>query len=402
MKNILIISFYYPPFLNMRAIRASKISKYLLRCGWDVKVLSASEININMGLPVEIEEERIFRVPFKKRNFPSNFARRWKKLSFLRKIFNYQDRFLKWYLDALHFSRRIFEKEKISLILSLSPPYSSNILAFSLSKGFNVPWVAEFGDLWSENYYLKRIFPLSFFEKLFEKRIIRRACSLVSVSGILCERLKEVHGKEVFLFPHFFDEEDYNFKISPDENFTFLYTGHLYPYQNFEPFFSSLQSLKKEGFLKDIEVRFFSDNYFEIKEWLRSYSDLPISIYPQISYRESIKAQMKSSVLLYFCLKEPYKTLENPVKGKIFSYLGAKRPTLVVGEDEGGELLEKTGLGKICKNENELKETIKEWQNKFIKGESLAYTNSFDLDNYYSYKNRISDFSNFLVKFLRA
>lgn len=398
MKRILIITVYFPPFLNMRAIRASKISKYLEREGWDVYVLTADGLNLEKGLPIEIDEKKILRVSFKKE--PSSIPSGLKKSSFVKKFLNYQDRFLKWYFKALNVGREILSEKEFSIILSFSPPYPSNLLASRLSREFNLPWIAEFGDLWSENYYLKRVFPLSIFEKSLEKIVMKRAVSLISVSELLCSKLRENHGKEVFLFPHFFDEEDYEGEFKPYEIFTLTYTGHLYPYQDFKTFLTALKKIKNEGILESIKVKFYSYNYLEIKEWFKDFSELPIEINPQIPYREIIREQMSSSALLFFSIKNPEKTTENPIKGKIFSYIGSRKPVLVVGEDEGGKFLEKAGIGKICKNENEIMETILKWCKEFEEKKIVTMRNSFDWKEY-SYKNRISELSNYLERFLK-
>ncbi len=398
MKKILLVSFYFPPFLNMRSIRASKIAKYLEREGWEVFVLTADRLNLDRALPVEADEKRIIRVSFDDKNV-SLFPLKLKKSKILRRFFNYQDRFLKWCFRALNVGRKILNREKISLILSFSPPYPSHILASKLSKEFNLPWIGEFGDLWSENYYLKRIFPLSILEKFLEKVFIKRASSLISVSKNISKRLEKIHKKEIFLFPHLFDDEDYKINVPPQENFTLSYTGHLYPYQNFKTFLNALRLIKEEGSIEDIKIKFFSYNHFEIKEWFKEFSDLPIEINPQIPYLESIKAQISSSALLFFSIGKDVKDRENPIKGKLFSYIGARKPVLVVGEDDGGIFLEKIGVGKICRNEEEVKKTIEKWYIEFKEKGNVGIGNLFDWENY-SYKNRISELSNFLEKFL--
>ena len=400
MKKILIISFYFPPFLNMRSIRASKIAKYLEREGWEVHVLSADGLNIEKGLPVEINGDRVKRIALSKGSKSLSIPSQFKKSKKLRKFFNYQDRFLKWYLKALKEGRKIIDREGFPLILSFSPPYPSNILASRLSREFDLPWIAEFGDLWSENYYLKRIFPLSVLEKFLEKRVLKRASSIISVSENLSQRLERIHGKDIFIFPHFFDDEDYKVNVPLLPNFTLTYTGHLYPYQNFKPFLNALEIMKEKNILKKIKVRFFSYNHYEIKDWFKDFLDLNLEINPPIPYKENLEAQSSSTALLFFSVKEESKEFENPMKGKIFSYIGARKPVLVVGDDEGGRFLEKIGIGKICRNEMEIKETIEKWLKEFEKFGFLRAGDFIDWESY-SYKNRILILSNFLEKFLK-
>src|SRR5258707_154620 len=68
--KILIVSYYFPPFNTVGAVRTGKTAKYLVREGHEVKIITAKNQPLMMNLPVEIEEEHIIRTAWLDVNKP--------------------------------------------------------------------------------------------------------------------------------------------------------------------------------------------------------------------------------------------------------------------------------------------------------------------------------------------
>ena len=62
--KILIISFFFPPYNVIGAVRLGKTAKYLLRMGYDVRVLAAAEIPEPPTLALEIPASRVIYTPW--------------------------------------------------------------------------------------------------------------------------------------------------------------------------------------------------------------------------------------------------------------------------------------------------------------------------------------------------
>ena len=64
-RKVLIVSFSFPPTNNIAAVRIGKSAKYLPRFGWEPIVLTADTAKgYPQGLPVEINEANIIRMPY--------------------------------------------------------------------------------------------------------------------------------------------------------------------------------------------------------------------------------------------------------------------------------------------------------------------------------------------------
>src|SRR5689334_24298132 len=62
--RVLLVAGFFPPFAPMGGIRPSKLAKFLLDRGHDVRVLAARDLPSPPLLPIEIPEERICYSPW--------------------------------------------------------------------------------------------------------------------------------------------------------------------------------------------------------------------------------------------------------------------------------------------------------------------------------------------------
>ena len=108
----------------------------------------------------------------------------WPKLNYI-----FPDLYKGWYLPALREARKILQEEKIDLIFTSSPPYTSAFIAKKLKEEFGVPWVVEWRDLWSGNYFLNLgydktlIKPLRKLQKLLTTDTVSYPYSIVALDN---------------------------------------------------------------------------------------------------------------------------------------------------------------------------------------------------------------------------
>src|SRR5712671_1756989 len=63
MRRALVVSYFYPPFGSVGAIRVSKLTKYLPCHGWEASVLTTDRDDRPADVDIEIPADRIYRVP---------------------------------------------------------------------------------------------------------------------------------------------------------------------------------------------------------------------------------------------------------------------------------------------------------------------------------------------------
>jgi hypothetical protein len=401
-KKVLIISFSFPPENSIAAVRIGKFAKYLPEFGWEPVIITAKKHNRQKEtLPVDINEANIYRTNFytlsyliarklektDNKKYPTpelssnHISNNWRKyalkaLRLLKPIYSFpilnhlMMAPMDWYRSGLKKGLEIAQRGDINIIFSSYSPSVSHIIASSLQKRTGIPWVADFRDLWSSNPYSNKIEPFYFLEKQMEKRTIYNSTLLTTVSEPLARDLEELHLKKVVSIPNGFDDRDYSDNVPLLSRFTITYTGSIYPgKRDPTPLFQAIAELRDEGKipLDGMEVRFFGSNVVDtIYPLVKKFGiDQFVKVYGLVSFKESIRKQKESTILLLLSWNDPKD--KGVYTGKVFEYLGASRPILAIGLKGGviDELLLSTGSGKLTTDVMEIKSTMIKWFEEF-------------------------------------
>ena len=393
MKRLLVISFYYPPIMSAGSVRIGKLVKYLPEYGWEPIVLTvAPKPNIAQGIPNEADETRIVRTryrdpvglfsrppsvhgcepssvsgPKSSKGSTLVFLREWIKKVSPFTIQRMPDRMLGWYPYAIQAGKRVMEWDSIDAIFSSHPSPVSHLIAAKLSREFRVPWVADYRDLWTGSTL--RPYPkwLEALESKYERKILKNAAFLTTVSETLKGYLENLHAKSVEIIYNGFDPEDFEKEAARGKPgvFTLVYSGTLYTSrQSPVPLFEALRHLMEEGIVtKDkFQVRFIGVQEPPFRELVDTYGlDDLVSSEPFQPYKENVATLKGAGALLFFSWNEG--EMEGNPTSKIFQYVGAGRPILVVG---GGnrfavDFIERTGTGKVGRDSKEIRYIISRW-----------------------------------------
>src|SRR5262249_55596745 len=179
--KILIVAFRFPPSNFIGAVRVGKLAGYLHRKGYGLRVLT-TDISEDRSLPVEIPREWIVDTRYQDHQPWLDFivrpvrhmsaaavaategapvrldtppiqssGHRFGNLIFhftLLPVFGFA-----WISPLFPAGTRLIEEWKPDVIFASAPPYTSLIVASRLSRAFDIPWVADFRDLWADNPY---------------------------------------------------------------------------------------------------------------------------------------------------------------------------------------------------------------------------------------------------------
>lgn len=396
-RKVLIISFVFPPLIGMGSVRIAKFAKYLPEFGWEPIVLTVHRPgDESRTSALDVSNATIVRTPYfcvedfvfskiggSEPSYPGNQARvgrgaSWAKkviINILRGIRSMCDLplvkmlFLEpigWYPYAVKKGMEILTNYKVDVIFSSFNPSTSHLIASHLQRKTGVPWVADFRDAWPPNPYYKRPQPLQFFEEQFARRIIKRSSAVIVISEPWARQLETFYSKKTFTIPNGFDEEDYSANIPLTKKFTITYTGRVYAgKQDPTPLLEAVAELKQEDKIhrNDFEVRFFGRNVLQtISPLVRRYrlQEL-VKIYGFVSYEESIMNQKKSTVLLVLSWNDTRD--RGTYTGKIFEYLGARRPIMALAFKGGviDGLLKESGCGVVVNSKSEIKALLLKW-----------------------------------------
>ena len=380
--KVLIVSYYFPPQNVIAAVRVGKLARYIADFGWEPWVLTLrSDLFPSAGdLPIEIPEGHVIRADLGRRMtriaMNRQLARReglieaeaagpaasglrlakgrlWAWLSAQFTDVRFPDRAMPWVRPAVRAGAEFLRGGSFAALFSSHGPPSSHRVAAALSRGFALPWVADYRDLWTQSHIQSRREPLQWLETRFERSVMKKACALTTVSEPLARQLESLHNKPVTVIPNGFDEEDYRFQPSGDRDgvFRIAYTGMIYPGKR-DPsiVFQAVRRLIDAAKLAadKIEVQFFgSDSPLILELARRAGVESCVRVHPRIPNQEAIRRQIEADLLLL--LEWPHPSAKGVYTGKVFEYLGARRPILATGP-EGGvieSLLRETQSGTL-------------------------------------------------------
>jgi len=313
-------------------------------------------------------------------------------------IFGYPDEEKKWKKITVKSAEKILKKEKFDAILSSSSPVISHIIAKEMAEKYKIPWIADFRDLWTQNHNYSFPWWRRIFEEKLEKKTLKPADFLVTVSPVWSEKLKKLHtDKKTEFITNGFNPEEMNERSSSlVDKFTIIYAGQLYAgRQDLDVFFRSLKELISEKLIdpQDVEIKFYGDKSVWLEKKIEDFSLSGImKINERVSRKEIIKRQNESQILLLICWDNE--------KGwyplKLFGYLAAQRPILAVGgsgKDVIENLIKETGSGKYCKNSEEIKQTIKKWYSEYKNKKEVSYEGNLEQIRKYSYEEKAREFA---------
>jgi hypothetical protein len=416
MRNILIIAYFYNDEKIIGSIRLRALVKYLPKLGWNPIVITSTSI-IN-----KVQSEQIFSVN------STDISKQWRKflsvdenvslkesrglrdvkggntlydraIKLWQECFLYPDAAKPWIQPTLAVIDNIVASNHIDLILSSSYPASSHIIASKVCKKYNIPWVADFRDLWTQNCY----YPWSPIRKICERNLelktLKIASALTTVSHHLSRDLFSFHKIETCAILNGFDDDIKNGGIqNVSKLFTIVYTGTLYQgKRDPEPLFKALNSLIQKGLVerKELDVQFFGEKSRWLTDEVNKYDlgDI-IRINGSIPRDEALQQQRESQILLIIVESNPQTS--GVLTGKIFDYISARRPVVHLGgiKCELSDLIREIGIGATVEDAEGLESLLNSYYQEYKQNGIVKYHGDSEKIAKYSHFEMVKKFVN--------
>jgi glycosyltransferase involved in cell wall biosynthesis len=275
-----------------------------------------------------------------------------------------------WVKYAYKEAVRICEKENIDTVLTTSPPHSAQLVGLMLKKKFNLKWIADLRDPWTDIYYYSEFNHMAFAKKLdlkYEKKVIENADKIITVSNelknIFASKSVNIDPEKIKVIPNGYDPEDFIIKnkSSGKEEFVITYTGTIADSYKPDVFFRALKrSADKIPDVK-IKLKFIGSPSGSL---IKEIKDISLSnnleVIETVPHDKSVEFLMESTALL---LVIP--DIDNDkgiLTGKLFEYLAARKPIICIGPPDGdaAAIINECDAGKTFsrKMENEISEYI--------------------------------------------
>jgi len=402
-------------------VRLYGLAKYLPEHGWEPIILTPF-------LPGEPDSRfRVIQTPYddvvglwKKRmglntgkslNAQFNVSRAKNQLSIVDRlvylpyeVITYPDGINGWYKHAIQAGDRLLQGEQIDAILSSSYPITCHLIAKTLAEKYQIPWIADLRDLWTQNPYSNHCAPRRLAERNLELRTLGKASALVTVSEPLAGDLSRLHAhKPVYVITNGFDPEDAHFdhpKLT--DKFTITYTGVLYDGKR-DPsmLFEALKNLISDGVIDPgrVEVRFFgSQDPWLFDEIRNANLDDIVKVFGFVPRDQALQRQRESQLLLLLLWDNPQD--KGVYTGKVFEYLAAGRPIIALGGPEESvvkDLLNETQAGHYISSLEDLEFVLSRYYSEYLRTGAIPRTKESAIMKY-SHQEMAKKFADLLDK----
>ncbi len=368
-RKVLMIAFAFPPSGGSGVQRSAKFAKYLPQFGWLPTVWTAAEVDglpldptLCNDLPPEVvvcprsAGSGILAMRRSLRGFVN--ARAGEGLTAVASRFA---KAIDWRLEAwqaatslpddgIAWARRSvgpligqIRTENYAVIYSTYSPASNHWLALELKRRTNLPWVADFRDLWTDDCRYREPAPdRRAAHRRLEQEILESADAVIAVS----ERQRKILADHVpgqcdkfITITNGFDPADFENQTvdeaKTDSRFVLAFVGRFQLAQTKPELFEGLRLFverlgdQKSRFLLRV-VGYASKS---AQERLRA-TGMECEFVDYVAHPEAIRIMRSADALL---LKVPAGANgDSVIAGKLFEYLASQRPILAIGP-QGGE-----------------------------------------------------------------
>jgi glycosyltransferase involved in cell wall biosynthesis len=360
--KVLIITYYWPPSGGAGVQRWLKFAKYLPSSGWLPVVVTIKpeyaafpykDPSLYGEIPLDVEVHRTRAVNYfalynkdqskiPHSGFASGTGRslRGAISRFVRGNFFIPDPRRGWNRFAFRKACELIRNEKITHVITTSPPHSTQLIGLRLKRRFpGIKWVADMRDPWTDIYYyemFKPSLPARMIDREMERSVLTRADLIITVGQTLASMLAskaEDIEKKIHVLPNGYDEEDFEGIIpSVPDKFTITYVGTLsqaYPVKSFIDAVRNIRvndmpvTLRFVGTIPEQIQQMFPAGKDEVNTEFVQYCDHPVAI----------RHMMDSSMLLLII--PDHRSSRSILTGKIFEYLATEKPVLFLGPSDG-------------------------------------------------------------------
>lgn len=403
MKNILLISYTFPPYPGIGGRRWAKFAKYLAKSGYTIHVVCAKNPYKHTSFHTnDVSSERIKLHTFRS-HFPIILQNIHPKTLFEKIKYKFWMKFLQFFAKGFVYDKAILDEKKIvSLakkvikenniknVITTGGPFRLNYYSLELKKDFNeIYLINDFRDPWIwGNQYSKLNTEQRFFELNMQNQVMQQS-DLITVPvepmrKHLAEKYPDYAGK-IYLLPHAFDEDEIVVKNEyRKDGFRCVLFGSMY--SGIESYFDALCKVIAELNGK-LTLDIFPDieKYKDIvkkngaKDWVKYNKPLTGKLlFETLSHYDYV-------VFIYPSYVKDF------ISTKFYEIISSKIPIIYIGEDG-------VASNFICSNNlgiHVTESTIDSKLKDFINGRlNWNYNHNYNVEEYsfYNVSNKVSNF----------
>jgi len=365
-RRVLVIASAFPPAGGSGVQRTAKFVKYLPDCGWTPVVWTCDH---HSGLPTDatLLEDLPDDLEIHRHNSGWNgltptlmeslgrcagragllgaAARRldW-RLRARQTRSSHPDGSIGWANASLRPILDLIARDSIDAIYSTFSPASNHLLALRVQEATGLPWIADFRDLWTDDYRYQPATPaMRAVDRRLEQEVLEAADVVIGVSpnqtAILASHVPQQRNKFATITNGFdptdFDrDEDVAESSCDDQRFVLAHVGRFDRWRTPEVWFDGLSRFAAilGGARDTFELRIVGHVDRRTSTRLDQTGVHWVAV-GEVWHNEAICEMRHAGALLLNVPDGP--NADSVIPAKLFEYLAAGRPILVVGPEDG-------------------------------------------------------------------
>jgi glycosyltransferase involved in cell wall biosynthesis len=360
--TILLVTYFYPPSTTVGARRPHGLAKYLERLGYRVVVLTAGTWGARpAGEEVASEVVRSGDLMGSRLNWRRANFRTWAAggggedyvagSSRLAQVIVPDVMLVTWLPFALAAAARLSRRRAIDCAVTTSGPESAHLVGLALRRR-GVPWVADIRDGWGfESIHSWPTRPQAALDERLERHVMTTAGGVTAVSEPIAADIRERFGVDARTVTNGYDPEEVPARTGSDEllrpdRHSLVHTGLMASaLRSPRPVIQAIRLARERS--PDVAARLELVLAGPLTAEERELIDAPdlgdqVRHVGNLPRPRALRLQREADSLLLLTSGNR----RGEATGKLFEYLAAERPILVLGdESEAARIVHEAGAG---------------------------------------------------------
>ena len=361
-RSILFVCHFFPPSTSAGVHRPVSMAKYLRRMGHTVTVMTTSASG---STPADAADDvvRTYDLQLLQARLrggshatgileSDTYSNKPHPLSY---VLVPEALAAAWAPFAVARAVRLARERRFDCVVTTSPPESAHLVGYALSRRLGIPWVADVRDGWIFESY-RPPWPTraqAQLDEALERRLMRTADVVTSVAPSIVDDFRERVGANARLVPNGWDPEldegaDGAGGLLDPDRVSIVHTGRMAVVgRDPAPLVHALGGLaeREPDLAARLELVFAGSVTPDEQELLRSVpAPAKVTALGNLPRHRALALQREADGLLLLTAG----TRQQEVTGKLFEYLGARRPIIALANrNDAARIIDETASGIV-------------------------------------------------------